>query len=180
MATYHQKDLSFEAPAEWIDTTVAFFHGPAAPAGTPPASSITVMREPLRAADTLRTHADRKLVQLGKDLARFELLESTDVELAGRPAVLLRFRFGPDGRERIEQTMVLVDPLDDPERVVVVVSTAAVLERVDETRVAFATTLRSLRFDQTPTLRVAPRPPEGPAPSIRPPLSIPMPGFPRR
>jgi hypothetical protein len=105
---------------------------------------LRIGREPVRGA-TLRVHADKAIVKIGRSVPDFELVESGSLEVAGRPAILMRFRLTQDGRS-LEQTLVLVDPLQDPDRCVAVFNASGPPERSAEVREMLDAVLRSVRF----------------------------------
>ncbi len=179
MARFQQSNVSFEPPAAWLDTTIASFRAPTAEPDAAAAPTILMAREVLQPADTLRTHADRKLVQLGREAQRFALVESKELQVGGRPALLLRYRLsGQDGR-RLEQTTVMVDPAHDPEHKVAVFVMIAAAEQAEQSHAVFADMLTSVRFSETTGMEAHPGAASPAArrwPNEPPPPSLPMPG----
>jgi hypothetical protein len=138
-----------------------------------PAASVSVTRDRMRPNETLRTHTDRALSRLGRETDELDLLESRAIEIAGHRAQRLRFTWlGPFGR--MDQTTVLVDPGNDPERRVVILTVVGPAELAEETARVFEQLLTTVRFEDASTermtdLRPPPRPEEQPV--------IPMPGY---
>src|SRR5262249_51411780 len=92
MPRYQDKDILFEAPKDWTDRTIVAFTAPLdSTKNKETAPNIVMTREPMRDEDTLRTHADRQLLELGRQLKEFDLLESRETELSGLPAIFLRY-----------------------------------------------------------------------------------------
>ncbi len=166
--------VSFEAPAGWIDESLVTFHGHGAPA-----PNIVMTFERLRPGDALRVHADRKLSRLGKRARGMEILATRPSEVGGRPAV--ETRFGWQGRQGVvEQTLVLIDPADDPEAQVILFNLTTPPARAAQSRRLFEALLAGVRFARPPGLgppRIAVAEPS----SVKaPPTLVPMPGSPRR
>ena len=141
MVRHWAKALSFDAPPDWAYATVARF----SPAASPAPGSITVAREPLRAGDTLLTHASRALIRIAGAVHGFELLRGTERLVGGRRAVLQQFQFGAPGA-RVEQTVLLIDPADDPERNVTIMSCAAAVESAKDVTRVFEEMLGTVTF----------------------------------
>jgi hypothetical protein len=152
MARHEQTNVSFDAPDEWVDGTVALFHPPRPSADSPAGPSIVIVREPLLPGHSLDTHVDRRIARLGKDLRGFELLPREDVVVGGRPGVLIRFRFRTvvgAAEQVIEHAMVMVDPAGDRERKVVVFSMRAMPGEAEALWPTFTAVLKSVRFEPT-------------------------------
>jgi hypothetical protein len=170
------KNFSFEPPPDWIESSVVRFHPPPSPPGAPPVPSITVEQEPLTPGSTLQLHAHRYVVRLSRTAPGFELLNTEDMTIGGRPAMLLRFRFlpSPEAQWTMEQTTALV-AVD--KATVAIVSIASPSESAQSNMPFFANVLRSMRFGEPIST-----PPPSPRAS-RPPLEMPytpMPGAHRR
>ena len=179
MPRHQDKDVSFDPPSDWTDRTVVAFTAPPAISTKPAAAPNMVMtREDMRAGDTLRTHADRQLIELGKALEDFDLLESRETELGGQPAILLRYTWISQIGQ-LEQAMTLVQRPGENGPVATVFTTTMTPDDASRARPIFANILQSVRFD------AGTRPGQGPttiAPSMPPPRStedtpfVPMPG----
>jgi hypothetical protein len=162
-----ERDFSFEVPQEWHDGSIVVFHGP-------DDVSVVVTQEPVPEGETLRRQADRELIQLGKSLREFDLLESHDTELGGRPAIHMRFTW-VSARGTLEQSMTLVHNEREGACVATVFATAVPQDKAAAMRPIFEHLLESVAFDEpapppsrsTPTAGVAVEPP---------PLDIPIPG----
>jgi hypothetical protein len=177
MPRHQDKDVSFEAPAEWADRTfVAFTAPPEAAANKESAPNIVMTREPMRPGDTLRTHADRQLLELGKQLKDFDLLESRETELAGQAAIVLRYawvsHFGA-----LEQSMTLVVRPGESGHSVTTFTTTTTPQDAGRARPLFTQILETVRFESNgapPPKASSPTTPT--TPQDQPPL-VPMPGF---
>ncbi len=141
-------NVSFEPPEGWTDGTVITLHAPSA-AGPVSGPSIWVSHEPLRPGDTLRSHADRKLLQFGKGAPGFEILsfeEARERTVAGRRAIQLKFVLAGKP-SAIAETVVLVDPISDPnarDAGVAVIVARAPVERAPELAPIFERLLESV------------------------------------
>jgi hypothetical protein len=176
MTRYRHDEISFETPAEWLDSTVASFHPTPSAPGSPPVPIITMHQEPLAPGATLNLHADRLLMQLTRVRPVIDLLSREETVITDRPVILIRFHFMPDPEAgMMEQTMALLVSGRDPDCKVAVFSLVCPAAVAEANRPLLATVLRSLRFEE-------PTPPE-PArtPSTPPPAPtatvIPMPSF---
>ena len=109
--------VSFALPSEWEDATTFVARAPGADPSAP--LVLKVARERMGPSDSLWTHAGQVMAKLAKEIPGYELQESGDLEVAGRPGVAFRFRFTTDAGT-CDQYLVLLDPRDDPERRVVV------------------------------------------------------------
>ena len=175
MPRRQDQDTFFETPPEWVDRTIVAYAAPSDPATKEAAPNFVMTREPIRPSDSLRAHTDRQLLELGRHLKDFDLLESSDTSLGGSPAVLLRYtwmsHFG-----RLEQTVTVVDRPAEKGRVATSFTTTCKFEDAPKLKALFADLLRSVRFDQPPPGGSIP-----PMPS-RPPTAndvvpfVPMPG----
>src|SRR4051794_25733970 len=104
MSRYEHPDVAFDVPREWEDRSVAAFSAPSKP-GQGMAANLVMTRDALAANDTLRTYADRQLVELAKRLDGFDLRERREFVLAGLAAIELQFSWqGQSGA--IEQRML--------------------------------------------------------------------------
>jgi hypothetical protein len=150
MPRYQHKDLSFEPPSDWLDSTVARFHPPPAPVGAPPVPAITMAYEPLPPGVGARMHADQMLVRLAKTVVGFDFLNREDVTIGDRPAILFRFRFRPDAEalEAMEQTMALVPAGTDRDPRIAILSIACPIASAQVNMGVFTNVLRTVRFDE--------------------------------
>src|ERR1700733_2915968 len=179
MPRHQDKDLSFDTPPEWIDRSIIAHSSPPAADQNESAPNVVVTREEMRESDTLRTHADRQLLELGKQLTDFDLLESRETQLGGLPAILLRYgwtsHFGP-----LEQTVTLVERMTAKGRVAILFTTTVGREDAAKARPIFADMLQSVRFDQgqgqPPPPSPGPPSSQTPAPMAGPAPVVPMPG----
>ena len=106
MARYEHSDVSFDVPRDWKDRSVVAFTEPSK-AGQTTAANVVLTRDPLPKAETLRSYADRQLVELAKRMDGFDLRKREEKELAGREAVELRFGW-KGGSGPIEQRLTMV------------------------------------------------------------------------
>jgi hypothetical protein len=152
MSLHTEKDLSFETPSDWREERIVTFYGP-------DGANFVVAREPLRPGQTLRYRADEELVKFGTYLSEFDLLESRTTEIAGRPAIFLRFvwvsHLGP-----FEQTVTVVENERDGAPVLTMFTTGAPRDKAATLREAFERVLESVVFEapQPAELRSAPLP----------------------
>jgi hypothetical protein len=177
MPRRHDRDISFDPPPDWMDRSMVAYAAPTDDPTKEGAPNFVMTREPMRDTDTLRSHADRQLIELGRQLRDFDLLESKETTLGGGPAVHLRYtwmsHFG-----RLEQSVIVTERPADKGRMAVAFTTTSRTEEAAKMKSVFADMLRSVRFD-------GPQPPPGG--SIPPPTSsgrpldnvtpfVPMPG----
>lgn len=183
MPRYQDKDFSFQSPADWVDRTI-IAHAAPTDARNDSAPNFVTTREAIRQGDSLRMHADRQLLELGRHLKDFDLLESRETTCGGSPAVFLRYTWmGHFGK--LEQTVTMVErPNAERGRVAMSLTTTAKADEATKTRALFDEILKSVRFEGGP--------PDGGAPPPAPPRQsgggyqdptavplVPMPGSPR-
>src|SRR5262249_44194265 len=137
--------------------------------------NLVMTREALREGDSLRTHADRQLLDLVRQLPKFELMESGETTVAGRPAIFARFAWA--GRlGAIEQSMTHIEQESLAGTIVVTFTSIASAENARKLTPLFRSVLDSVRFDAAakapaPIAKSAPTaPPAGTIPLV------PMPG----
>jgi hypothetical protein len=175
MPRFQDKDVGFEAPKEWMDRTIVAF---TAPANKENAPNIVMTREPMRDEDTLRTHADRQLLELGRQLQDFDLLESRETQLGGQPAILLRFAWVSHLGD-LEQSVTMVERTFDQKRVAMTFTTTSPRAEAQGTRPVFQQILQSVQFDGSAGGPPRPPGPSRPPPPIAEPSApvVPMPGM---
>lgn len=178
MPRHQDKDASFETPQNWVDKTIVAY---AAPSEKPrdPAPNFVMTREAIREGDSLRSHADRQLLELGRHLKDFDLLESKETQLGGQPAVFLRYTWmGHYGR--LEQTVSIVERFMEQGRMATAFTTTAPAQDAAKARPLFDEMLRTVRFDGPQGPPGAPQPPPPasgrPMPDAGAPV-VPMPGY---
>ncbi len=165
--------VSFVVPAGWEDVTMVVLRGPE----TEPGSSLLLRaaQDRMGPSGTLRTHVDRVLMRLARETPGAALRESRDVEVAGRPGVLMCFERATEAGT-LEQHIVIVDPLDDPERRVWVFNMSGPGSESAAMREALGAVLRSAQL--TPRRGDSQRPSRAafePSPQLG--HEIPIPGF---
>jgi hypothetical protein len=162
---YECAGVSFALPPDWEDVTTFVARAPAAESGSPVV--LKVARAKMAPSDSLWTHAGHVIVNLAKEIPGFELRESRDVEVAGRAGVVFRFRLAMDAGT-FEQYLVLLDPLDDPERRVSVFNLSGPETESARMRETLERILRSLEIPgrTSDSLSRGPRP--APSPTIAP------------
>ena len=166
MGLHQQRDLAFEAPPDWFESTVAAFKAPATEVG--PEIVLLVAREPLMPNDTLEGHMGRTLLKLGKELDDVVMGETRELEVGARRALSVRVEFEASSG-RFEQTLVMVDPTRDPDGQVWVFVSTAPLERREEASAALERVLFTARFEapEEPPKSFEALPPV-PMPALRP------------
>jgi hypothetical protein len=177
MPRYQDKDILFEAPKDWTDRTIVAFSAPLdATKNKETAPNIVMTREPMRDEDTLRTHADRQLLELGRQLKDFDLLESRETELAGLPAIFLRYTWVSHLGE-LEQSLTMVERRLPEGRVAATFTTTVGKADAANARPVLNQILQNVRFEPS-----GPPRPSGPAGPPPPPIAepsapiVPMPG----
>jgi hypothetical protein len=106
MARQSHKNLSFEVPDHWQDQTVVAWAAPAQ-AGKPAQPNIVVTRDKLPPGQTIKTYATKQVAAISKSLPEFEIEDSRDINVAGLPAVEVRFTWeGESGHLAQRQIMV--------------------------------------------------------------------------
>jgi hypothetical protein len=146
-----ERDFSFDVPSDWRDGSIVVFQ-------SPDDVSIVVTREPMAEGQTLRRLADQELVQLGKNLRDFDLLQSHDSELGGRPAIHIRFTW-VNALGSVEHSMTIVETERQAQRSAIVFTTGVPKDRAAEVRPVLERILESVTFDEPApsTSQMAPR-----------------------
>ncbi len=180
MPRHQDADAFFETPQGWQDRTIVAHAASTAKKGDP-APNFVMTKDPIREGDSLRGHVDRQMLEMGRHLKDFDLLEIHDTVLGGEPAVFLRYTWmGHFGR--LEQTVTAVERLIDRVRMATSFTTTAPAQDAASVRPMFDAMLKSVRFGG------GSGPPGGALPSGTPPAvdprdveapSIPMPGYTR-
>ena len=178
LTRYACANVSFEACEESLETLIVALRAPGPPGSLAP--SVTLSREPMLARDTLRMHADRKVLELKTEAPEMELLPSRAFAVQRRAAIELRFRWATS-RAVIDQTMVLIDAGGETARRVTLMNLTSSVDDADASRAIFWEILQTVRFGEetTPLLPFPSPPPEPPQEAPRLPF-IPMPGHDRR
>ena len=177
MPRHQDKDASFETPQTWVDRTIVAYAAPTE-SEREAAPNFVMTRTAIREGDTLRSHADRQLLELGRHLKDFDLLESKEMVLGGQPAVYMRYTWmGHYGR--LEQSVTTVERMLE-QRMATAFTTTAPADVAAQTRPIFDDMLRSVRFE-APQGPVGGPPPMSGRPSLPPeepgaPV-VPMPGY---
>jgi hypothetical protein len=127
-------------------------------------------------------HADRQLAQLGRELHKFDLLESKKTKLGGEPAIFMRFAWqsavGP-----LEQSVTMVSRKDGARHVVTTFTTSTPRDDAAIARRVFSEILASVAFEHASSFSPEPRQmPSRIVPRIDPRMAdiseIPIPGTP--
>lgn len=171
MGTYHHKGMSFEVPEGWVDRTVLAFAAPPSAGPSEYLPNVVMTREVMAKGDTLRTHADRTLLDMAKQLDGFDILESREAMLDSRRAIYVRFCWKSNMGD-LEQDMTMCESPAEPgetEMYATIVTTTAHKKVVNEVRPAFNQLLQSIRFSGGR----APPPGGGPPPAAAPEPSLP-------
>lgn len=144
---YQHKGMSFEAPDGWIDRTVLAFAAPGDDREKHQ-PNVVMTREDLAEGDTLRTHADRTLLEMAKTLEGFDILESRETLLGGLRAVHIRFKWKSNAGD-LEQGMTLCEAPPVPGelgRYATIVTTTAHAKEIAQARPVFERLLASFSF----------------------------------
>jgi hypothetical protein len=170
MSTVEHKGIVFEIPDGWTDRTVLAF---TAPKGDDDeyVPSLVMTREALEETESLRTHFDKTLLDMSKQLQQFDLLESRETTIAGMPALYVRFAWVSHMGE-LQQEMTMVEAPSVPgetKRNAVLVTATVQRQDVPRVQQTFAQIVGSLRFAQ------GPHGPSGPPPGMVPPPVRPPP-----
>jgi hypothetical protein len=170
---YECAGVSFALPSDWEDVTSFVARSP----GAEPLI-LKVARDRMAPSATLFTHVANVVVNLGREIPGFELQESTRVEVAGRPGVILRFTLATEAGT-FEQYLAFLEPVDDPERRVSVFNIAGPQSQAAMMREALGNILRSVRMPSSdarpPTSPASPGPTAGKPPDVD--YKVPMPGL---
>lgn len=109
MAGFRNEEISFEAPESWEDKTIVAFAAPAQPGKFSP--NVVMTKDTLKPGESLRSYADRQIMELARRLEGFDLIESGDRVLAGLNALEYRFSWTSEHAE-LHQHTVMVAPSD--------------------------------------------------------------------
>ena len=172
MGTHQHKNMAFDLPDRWVDRTVVAFSAPAQPdIPKEHLPNVVMTREALAEGDTLRTHADKTLLEMAKQLDGFDILESRETVLGGLRAVHIRFKWISSFGE-LEQGMTMCESPPEPDdtgRFATLVTTSAHAKVAAQAKPVFEQVLGSFRFSR-PTGSLPPSggslPPAPPAPSL--------------
>jgi hypothetical protein len=166
MSRYQHKDISFEPPSAWLDSTVARFHPKPSPLGSPPVPSITMAFEPMPSGLTVGLYAVQLLVKFAKTVPGFEFLNREETMIGDRHAVLLRFQFKPndEASEPMEQTTALVTAGNEREPEVAVLTIASPAALAESSMALFTSVLRTVRFENPVPVATGSSPARPPAP----------------
>jgi hypothetical protein len=137
-------------------------------------STIVVTQDPMHDVD-LRAHADRQLLQIGKNLREFDLLESRVTELGGQPAIYMRFAW-TSAHGPLEQSLTMVERPEEAGRVVTTFTTSTPRNEAESARIVFARMLATVEFER-PAPAMMRSEPFRIVPEADPPPYIPMPGI---
>ena len=106
MARQLHKALSFDIPEGWEDRTLTAFAAPVRP-GKTAQPNVVITQEALPGGQSLRTYATRQLTTLAKGLPEFELEETRDANIAGHPAIDVRFTWQGDKGPLVQRQLML-------------------------------------------------------------------------
>jgi hypothetical protein len=93
MPSFQAKEFSFKAPQGWNDRSVVVFAKPPAEKPGELSPNIVVTREVIKEGESLRVHADKQLLELGRQLENFDILESRSGKCGGLPSIFFRYRW---------------------------------------------------------------------------------------
>ena len=170
MGTHQHKGMTFDLPDRWVDRTVVAFSAP--PQADVPKEhlpNVVMTREALAEGDTLRTHADKTLLEMAKQLDGFDILESRETVLAGLRAVHIRFKWTSSFGD-LEQGMTMCESPPEPEdsgRFATLITTSAHAKVAAQAQPVFEQVLSSFRFTDRGGLPPTPGGvPPAPTPSL--------------
>jgi len=106
MARYEHSDVTFDVPRDWNDRSVVAFAEPAKE-GQRTAANVVLTRDTLPKGQTLKSYADKQLVELAKGMNGFDLRKREEMQLGGREAIEIRFGW-VGGNGPIEQRLTMV------------------------------------------------------------------------
>jgi hypothetical protein len=113
----------------------------------------------MRDTDTLHVHAERRLVELGRRLSDFQLLDSRETKIGGHPAVQVHYAWAMESVP-FEETLAFVEDVGTP-RSVLLFRATSLRTKATVARVALEHLLASVAFDTLPT--AAPMPVKAPS-----------------
>lgn len=113
MPRFEDETIKFDVPRDWQDRTIVAYAAPLRP-DQETTANLVMTRQPLRDDDTFESYVDRHLDQVAERMDAFEVLDSEERELGGRPAVSLRV-YTRSASGSFEQWLTLIEL---PERVV--------------------------------------------------------------
>jgi hypothetical protein len=105
MPGYRSEVIAFEAPDDWEDKTIVAFSAPPQPGKFSP--NVVMTKDTLKSSETLRSYADRQIMELARRLEGFELVESGDRDVGGRPAMEYRFTWKSEHAELHQHSVIL-------------------------------------------------------------------------
>jgi hypothetical protein len=152
MTRFNDWGVALALPPDWRDRTIVAFQAPAGAddggrSQKTAAPNIVITKERIRDGDTLRIHADRQLLDLSKVLSEFDILESREAQLGGRPAIYMRFAWrSPQGP--MEQSLTMVERDTDGRRAVTTFTTSTPRDQAEAARMVFEGILASVEFDE--------------------------------
>jgi hypothetical protein len=89
MSLYRVQEGSFDLDGTWQDRSVTML----VPAGLPEGANLILTRDELPPEGGFDDHLARQMMSLRREMPGFTLLEESAVELDGRPARLVEFRW---------------------------------------------------------------------------------------
>jgi hypothetical protein len=182
MPRFQDKEFSFEPPEGWNNHSVVVFAHPGATEKPREASpNIVVTREKIKEGESLRVHADKQMLQLGRQLKDFDILESRATECGGLPAIFFRYTWKSHVGE-LEQTITLVEKGADPDRIAMAFATTTLSSEAKKLEPVFQAILKSVKLGGGPPPPVTVPPPPTPSSRQSEDLApvVPMPGLKRR
>ena len=105
MAGFRNEQVAFEAPEGWEDKTIVAFAAPVSPGKFSP--NIVMTKDVLKPGETLRSYADRQIMELARRLEGFDLVESGDRVVGGLTALEYRFTWTSEHAELHQHTVML-------------------------------------------------------------------------
>lgn len=104
MAGFKNELVAFEAPKNWDDKTIVAFAAPATPGKF--SANVVMTKDTLKPGESLRSYADRQIMELARRLEGFDLIESGERTVAGLPALEYRFSWTSEHAELHQHTVM--------------------------------------------------------------------------
>lgn len=154
MAGFKNEDVTFEAPSGWEDKTIVAFAAPAQPGKFSP--NVVMTKDAMKPGESLRSYADRQIMELARRLEGFDLLESGEREIGGIHALEYRFAWRSEHAELHQHTVMCAPGAQ-------VLTFTGTATHADEAALddAMEQLLATITFPRAAPVPAAPAPPAG-------------------